>query len=65
MTMSTPFTGHRASMASSDCQIGLIIINHSYRTHWAASGFTTSYLRYLLCAHCVFERWRRVRRVCG
>ena len=65
MTMSTPFTGHRASMASSDCQIGSIIINHSYRTHWAASGFTTSYLRYLLCAHRVFERWRRVRRVYG
>ena len=65
MTMSASFTGHQASMASSDCQIGLIIINHSYRTQWSASGLATGYLWYLLCAHCVFERWRRVRRVCG
>ena len=48
MTMSTFPTGHRANVATSDFQIGLISVNRGHRTHWAASGLPTSYLWYLL-----------------
>ena len=48
MTMSTFPTGHRANVATSDLQIGLIGVNCGHCTHWAASGLPTSYLWYLL-----------------
>ena len=48
MTMSAFPTGHRANVATSDFQIGLISVNRGHCTHWAASGLPTSYLWYLL-----------------
>ena len=48
MTMSAFPTGHRANVAASDLWIGLLSVIRSYRTHWAASGLSTSYLWYLL-----------------
>ena len=48
MTMSTFPTGHRANVATSDWRIGLLSVIRGYRTHWAASGLSTSYLWYLL-----------------
>ena len=48
MTMSAFPTGHRANVAASDWRVGLLSVIRSYRTHWAASGLSTSYLWYLL-----------------